>query len=62
MRLLKMSKWIVGDLNALLKEHHHLFLMKADEFSSLIDRCVSGELTKMVKDLLPSCWMENIIK
>ena len=49
-----MSKWVVGDLNALLKEDGGQFLMTNSDFAGLIDRCHAGELsTKMVKDIIP---------
>ena len=49
-----MSKWIVGELNALLKEANTFLKMAAIDFASLIDRCASGDIsTKMVKDILP---------
>ena len=50
----EMSKWIVGELNALLKEANTFLKMAAIDFASLIDRCASGDIsTKMVKDILP---------
>ncbi len=50
-----MSKWIVGELNALLKEsNQRLSAVSSPDFASLIDRCQSGDIsTKMVKDILP---------
>ena len=50
-----MSKWIVGDLNALLKENEiSIDVVSPLGFAQLIDRCESGDIsTKMVKDILP---------
>lgn len=50
-----MSKWVVGELNALLK-NDGVFLnqLSQDDFAKLIDQCASGDVsTKMVKDILP---------
>ncbi|MEC8677281.1 MAG: Asp-tRNA(Asn)/Glu-tRNA(Gln) amidotransferase subunit GatB [Candidatus Margulisiibacteriota bacterium] len=50
-----MSKWVVGELNALLKTGG-VFLnqLSQDDFAKLIDQCASGDVsTKMVKDILP---------
>ena len=48
------SKWIVGDLNALIKESDDPLTISPADFSALIDRCVSGDIsTKMVKEILP---------
>lgn len=49
-----MSKWIVGELNALLKETMGELSMAPTVFATLIDRCATGDIsTKMVKDILP---------
>jgi aspartyl-tRNA(Asn)/glutamyl-tRNA(Gln) amidotransferase subunit B len=49
-----MSKWIVGELNALLKESMGELNMSPTVFASLIDRLAAGNIsTKMVKDMLP---------
>ncbi len=50
-----LSKWIVGDLNALLKESNTSpDDLSVDDLCLLIDRCFLGEIsTKMVKDILP---------
>ncbi len=50
-----MSKWIVGDLNALLKENAvSIDVVSPLGFAQLIDRCNAGDIsTKMVKDILP---------
>lgn len=50
----EMSKWIVGDLNAMLKETGAELTMSATVFATLIDRCATGDIsTKMVKGILP---------
>ena len=62
-----MSKWIVGDLNALLKDFDGGLSISAKDFAGVIDRCCSGDIsTKMLKDLLPklldgSTGLENAI-
>ena len=50
-----MSKWIVGELNALIKNNSDLLSKLSHvEFAQLIDQCASGDIsTKMVKDILP---------
>ena len=50
-----MSKWVVGELNALLKtDGVFLNQLSQDDFAKLIDQCASGDVsTKMVKDILP---------
>ncbi|MEK9726965.1 MAG: Asp-tRNA(Asn)/Glu-tRNA(Gln) amidotransferase subunit GatB [Candidatus Margulisiibacteriota bacterium] len=50
-----MSKWVVGELNALLKTDDVLLeRLSQDDFAALIDQCSSGDIsTKMVKDILP---------
>jgi aspartyl-tRNA(Asn)/glutamyl-tRNA(Gln) amidotransferase subunit B len=49
-----LSKWVVGDLNALIKESNTPITQAPQVFAELVDRCSANDVsTKMVKDLLP---------
>ena len=51
----EMSKWIVGDLNALLKESNdQVVSIQPNTFSKLIDDNKSGKVSsKMIKEIIP---------
>jgi aspartyl-tRNA(Asn)/glutamyl-tRNA(Gln) amidotransferase subunit B len=49
-----LSKWIVGELSAIVKDYSGPFQLSPEDFSELMDRCFIGELSaNMVKEVMP---------